>query len=56
MAEKIADGWVYGEEKNLELKTHHCLVPWNDLPLAQQLKDRLFCSIVDALHVKPESI
>jgi hypothetical protein len=32
MADKIADGWVYGEEKNEMLKTHHCIVPFEKLP------------------------
>lgn len=46
---KVADGWVYGEEKNTNLKTHPCLVPYGDLPLDQRLKDSLFISIVKAL-------
>lgn len=49
MADKIKDGWVYGQEKNEHLKTHPCLVPFNELPIFQQKKDKLFCAIVDAL-------
>ena len=49
MADKIADGWVYGEVKNAEKKTHHCIVPFEELPVFQQKKDSLFASIVDAL-------
>lgn len=48
-AEKIADGWVYGEVKDAEKKTHPCLVPFDQLPLFQQKKDKLFSAIVDAL-------
>jgi hypothetical protein len=48
-ADKIADGWVYGEVKDVEKKTHPCLVPFDQLPLFQQKKDRLFSAIVDAL-------
>lgn len=42
-------GWVFGEVKDAELKTHPCIVPFNQLPEFQQKKDKLFCSIVDAL-------
>ena len=48
-ADKIADGWVYGEVKDVEKKTHPCLVPFDQLPLFQQKKDKLFSAIVDAL-------
>lgn len=40
--EKVADGWVYGEEKNEEAKTHPCLVPFENLPYDQKKKDTLF--------------
>lgn len=46
---KIAEGWVYGSEKDPNLKTHPCLVPFEELPIFQQKKDKLFCAIVDAL-------
>lgn len=42
MREKLAEGWVYGDHKNVEDKTHPCLVPFNLLPREQQLKDELF--------------
>jgi hypothetical protein len=48
-ADKIADGWVYGEVKNSEKKTHPCLVPFEQLPEFQQKKDKLFRAIVNAL-------
>ena len=48
-ADKIADGWVYGEVQDVEKKTHPCLVPFDQLPLFQQKKDKLFSAIVDAL-------
>lgn len=47
--EKVADGWVYGEVKDVDKKTHPCLVPFDQLPLNQQKKDKLFSAIVDAL-------
>lgn len=49
MQDKINDGWVYGEVKDAEKKTHPCLVPYDQLPIMQQKKDALFQAIVDAL-------
>ena len=49
MADKINDGWVWGETKDFGLKTHPCIVPFNRLSAFQQKKDRLFCAIVDVL-------
>lgn len=49
MKDKVDAGWVYGEVKDADKKTHPCIVPFNDLPLFQQKKDKLFCAIVDAL-------
>lgn len=49
MAQKIAEGWVYGETKDPERKTHHCIVPFADLPREQQAKDYLFRAVVHAL-------
>jgi hypothetical protein len=50
MAEKVAAGWVYGEHKNPDSSppTHHCIVPFEELPRDQQFKDRLFRTIVHA--------
>ena len=49
MAEKIKDGWTYGQVKNTAAKTHPCLVAFDQLPAHQQAKDRLFRAIVKAL-------
>jgi hypothetical protein len=49
MEDKVNDGWVYGEVKDAEKKTHPCIVPFSELPEFQQKKDKLFCGIVDAL-------
>lgn len=51
MDEKLAAGWIYGPEKDAELKTHPCLVAFTQLPPEQQAKDRLFGAIVKALTV-----
>lgn len=49
MREKVADGWVFGPVKNPETKEHHCMVPYNLLPLEQRTKDYLFISVVRAM-------
>lgn len=46
---KRADGWVYGEAKDPDAKTHPCLVPYTELPEHQRDKDRLFAAIVTAM-------
>lgn len=46
---KAAAGWVYGPEKSVELKTHPCFVPYDQLPAAQKVKDHLFVAIVRVL-------
>ena len=48
MEEKVAEGWVYGEVKDPEVKTHPCLVPFDELPVEQQAKDFIFRAIVHA--------
>ncbi len=49
LAQKEADGWVYGETKDEEAKTHHCMVPYDELPEDQRLKDTLFGAVVRAV-------
>lgn len=46
---KKAEGWIYGEEKNMDLKTHPCMRPYSELPEFQQKKDYLFKYIVNIL-------
>ena len=50
MAQKVAEGWVYGPTKDPEAKTHHCIVPFDMLPREQQAKDFIFRSVVHALR------
>lgn len=49
MAQKQAEGWTYGPEKRPDLKQHHCMVPFQQLPREQQAKDYLFRGVVHAL-------
>lgn len=46
--QKAASGWVYGETKDEDKKTHPCMVSFQDLPLDQQVKDILFCNVVQS--------
>lgn len=48
LAEKKADGWVYGAVKNPSLKQHPCFVPYDQLPAEQRMKDYLFGAVVGA--------
>ena len=46
---KRANGWVFGEVKDGDAKTHPCLVPYADLPYDQKVKDHVFAAIVTVL-------
>ena len=37
---RIQQGWTYGEQLNDELKTHPCLVPYEELPESEKEYDR----------------
>lgn len=50
MRQKVEDGWVYGEVKDPEAKTHPCLVPFDQLPREQQAKDFIFRAVVHSLR------
>ncbi len=50
MAHKAAEGWVYGDTKDAEAKTHPCMAPYDQLPLEQRRKDELFGAVVSALR------
>jgi hypothetical protein len=47
--QKVDDGWVWGEVKDADTKTHPCLVDYAALPDDQRIKDHLFSAIVTAL-------
>jgi hypothetical protein len=48
-AEKHAQGWVYGRQKDPEAKTHPCLVPWEQLPESAKRRTMVFHAVVTAL-------
>lgn len=39
-ANRLADGWKYGQKRNDTLKWHPCLVPYADLPEEEKAYDR----------------
>lgn len=53
LAQKLADGWVYGEVKDAEKKEHPCVKPYAELPEAQKVKDYLFRAVVHAMAKIP---
>jgi len=47
---KIAEGWVYGEKRNDELKITPLLVPYEELPESEKEVDRVIClSVIKAV-------
>ena len=49
LSEKTEAGWKHGRLKSETLKTHPCMVPFNELPVDQKAKDYIFRAIVHAL-------
>lgn len=49
MKQKQSEGWVYGPVKDVEKKTHPCMVPYGKLPSEQRVKDYLFLEVVHTL-------
>ena len=52
---RLAQGWVYGPVKDELNRTHPCLIPYDQLPPEQLIKDALFVAIVGALRDPEES-
>ena len=46
LADKITGGWRYGPVKDENEKTHPCLLPYDQLPQWQRVKDYLFRAVV----------
>lgn len=51
MAEKEANGWVYGAVKDPDASppTHPCMIPFDQLPEVDQKKDALFRAVIHGL-------
>jgi hypothetical protein len=50
MNEKLDAGWKWGATKDPESREHPCIIPFEELPKEQQVKDILFKAVVDALR------
>ena len=48
--DKVADGWQYGPVKDPALKTHPCIVPYDQLPPTQRGEDYLFMAVVKSIY------
>lgn len=55
LEQKIADGWAYGEVKDVIEKRHPCCVPYDQLPPEQKAKDYLFRAVVHTLKDIPDA-
>lgn len=49
LAEKVADGWIWGSVKDPDKKTHPCMVPYAELPPEQRAKDAIFVAVARAI-------
>lgn len=49
MADRSDDGWVFGPVKDEALKTHPCMVPFEQLPPEHRAKDFVFRAIATAM-------
>lgn len=58
--QKHRDGWCYGPMKDPSKKEHPCMVPYDQLPQDQKVKDYLFrgivCAFQEAYKRQPEEI
>ena len=46
LKEKEKNGWKYGPKKDVENKLHPCMIPYDELPENQKIKDSFFTVIV----------
>lgn len=54
LAHKQRDGWRCGPVKDPAKKEHPCMVPYDQLPPSQRLKDHLFHAVVRAALAEKE--
>jgi RyR domain len=50
LAHKKSEGWTYGPKKDPATKQHPCMVPYDQLPAEQRVKDHLFIAVVRTLN------
>lgn len=47
---KIKDGWQYASEYSIELKTHPCMIPYNELPEIELIKDAIWGALIEVFR------
>jgi len=47
MTSRIAEGWTLGPVKSIENKISPCLIPYDDLPYHQRVKDSVRAGVVE---------
>jgi RyR domain len=52
-AQKVKDGWQYGDKKDEDKKTHPALIQWDQLPEDERMKDYLFHAVVRTMAKLP---
>lgn len=55
LEQKEADGWTYGEAKDVAEKKHPCCLPYDELPPEQKAKDYIFAAVVRVLKDIPDA-
>lgn len=50
LSQKLRDGWTYGPVKDPRTKQHPCMLPYDELPESEKLKDHIFGAIVHAFR------
>jgi hypothetical protein len=46
---KTEEGWMYGPVKDVDRKIHPCMLPYDQLPAQQRIKDTIFGTVVRAI-------
>jgi RyR domain len=52
MAARKAEGWTFGEKKDLRERRHPMLVPWADVPQHRRLQYELIATVVRTLRAR----
>ncbi len=49
MKNRLENGWKLGPVKSIEDKISPCLIPYDELPYEQRIKDTVRCAIIEFL-------
>ncbi len=51
-SERIKEGWIYGEKRDDDKKTHPCLLPYDEIPESEKDYDRTISLNIVKLMIK----